>query len=83
MKIIQIMPEFDLAGAEIMAENLTYSLLKNGHQVSVISMYTKHTPITDRLEAHGVTIYYLDKKSGFDLSVIGKMKRVFKKYTIL
>ncbi len=77
MKIIQIMPEFDLAGAEIMAENLTYSLMKRGHDVVVISMYTKHTPITDRLESRGVKLIYLDKKSGFDISIIGKMKKVF------
>lgn len=78
MKIMQIMPEFELAGAEIMAENLTYALRKKGHEVVVISMYEKHTPITDRLEADGVKIHYLGKKSGFDLSVIGKMKKVFK-----
>ncbi len=78
MKIMQIMPEFDLAGAEIMAENLTYSLIGRGHEVVVVSMYTKNTPITDRLEARGVKLIYLDKKSGFDLSIIGKLRKVFK-----
>ena len=78
MKIMQIMPEFELAGAEIMAENLTYALQKKGHEVVVVSMYEKHTPITDRLEADGVKIYYLGKKSGLDLSIISKMRKVFK-----
>ena len=45
MKIIQLMPEFDLAGAEIMVENLTYFLTQAGHDVIVVSMYTKNTPI--------------------------------------
>ncbi len=78
MKIMQIMPEFELAGAEIMAENLTYALRKKGHDVVVISMYDRHTQITDRLEASGVKIHYLGKKSGLDLSVINKMRKVFK-----
>ena len=77
MKIIQLMPEFELAGAEIMAENLIYYLVGEGHEVVVVSMYTQHTPITDRLEANGIKIVYLDKKSGFDLSIIFKMKKLF------
>ncbi len=79
MKIIQLMPEFDLAGAEIGTENLTYALTARGHDVTVVSMYTKHTPITDRLEAKGIEVVYLDKKSGFDLSMIPKMRSVFKR----
>ena len=79
MKIIQVMPEFALAGAEIMCENLTYELVKAGHDVVVVSMYTIHTPITDRLEAFGVKLEYLDKKTGFDFSVFKKMKKLFKK----
>lgn len=79
MKIVQVMPEFALAGAEIMCENLTYELVQAGHEVVVVSMYTMHTPITDRLEAFGVKVEYLDKKTGFDFSVFRKLKRLFKK----
>ena len=79
MKIFQIMPEFDLAGAEIMAENLSYYLVGDGHDVTVVSMYTKHTPITDRLEANGIKVVYLNKKSGFDPSIIFKLIKLFKK----
>ena len=50
MKIVQVMPEFGLAGAEIMCENLTYELTKMGHSVTVISMYDYHSSITARLE---------------------------------
>ena len=39
MKIIQIIPLLDLAGAETMCENLTNSLIKLGHEVTVISLY--------------------------------------------
>lgn len=79
MKIAQIMPEFGLAGAETMCENLTYELRKLGHEVVVISMYDYHSAITDRLENTGVCVRYLDKKSGIDFSMIPKMKKIFKK----
>lgn len=78
MKIVQIMPEFGLAGAETMCENLTYELIKLGHGVTVISMYNYHSPITERLEKSGVDVQYLSKKLGLDFSMIPKMMRVFK-----
>lgn len=76
MKIVQIMPEFGLAGAEIMCENLIYGLIKLGHNVTVVSMYDYHSAITERLEKMGVNIRYLGKKSGLDLSMIGKIRKV-------
>ena len=76
MKIVQVMPEFGLAGAETMCENLTYELTKHGHNVVVISMYDYHSAITDRLEKAGVDVRYLGKKSGLDLSMIPKIKKV-------
>ena len=78
MKIAQIMPEFGLAGAEIMCENLTYELRKAGHEVVVVSMYDYHSAITERLEQAGVEIRYLGKKPGMDPSMIGKMWKVFR-----
>jgi len=78
MKIIQVVPAFVFGGAETMCENLINALVKQGNEVSAISMYTKKTAITERLEAKGIKIYYLDKKSGLDLSMIGKMRRIFK-----
>ena len=79
MKIVQIMPEFGLAGAETMCENLTYELIKLGHNVIVVSMYDYHSPITERLEKAGVDVRYLGKKPGLDFSMIGKIKKLLKK----
>lgn len=76
MKIVQIMPEFGLAGAEIMCENLVYELIKLGHNVTVVSMYDYHSAITERLEKAGVNIRYLGKKPGLDLSMVGKIRKV-------
>ena len=78
MKIAQIMPEFGLAGAETMCENLTYELIKAGHEVVVVSMYDYHSAITERLERAGVEIRYLGKKPGVDVSMIPKMRKVFR-----
>lgn len=79
MKIVQIMPEFGLAGAETMCENLTYELVKMGHEVIVVSLYDFHSAITDRLEESGVIIKYLSKKPGIDISIISKLRLLFKK----
>ena len=80
MKIIQIMPDFGLAGAETMVENLASGLVAEGHDVLIISLYDLHTAITERLENKGIKIEYLGKKRGFDPSVILKMRKIIKKY---
>lgn len=80
MRILQIMPEFGLAGAERMAEDLILSLRKAGHTVKVVSFYDYHSAITDNLEKNGVEITYLNKKGGIDLPVIGRLKEVIASY---
>ena len=79
MKIVQVMPEFDLAGAETMCENLIYELLKLGHEVIVISMYDYNSAITERLEKAGVDVRYLGKKPGLDISMIYKFFCLFRR----
>ena len=51
MKIVQVMPDFGLAGAETMVENLTCGLAAEGHDVLVISFFDLHTAITERIES--------------------------------
>ena len=80
MKIIQIMPDFGLAGAETMVENLSCSLAAEGHDVLVISFFDLHTAITERIENKGIKIEYLGKKRGFDPSIISKVRRIIKAY---
>jgi glycosyltransferase involved in cell wall biosynthesis len=78
MKIVQVMPEFGLAGAETMCENLTYELTKLGHKVTVVSMYDYHSAITDRLEKSGIDVRYLGKKPGLDIAIIPRIKKILK-----
>lgn len=77
MKIIQVIPFFGLGGAETMCENLVYELKKMGHEVIVISLYNKQTPITERLEKMEIDIRYLNKKDVFDISLFNKLRKLF------
>lgn len=78
MKILQVIPYFCFGGAETMCENLTYALKKLGHEVTVVSLYGEHTPISERMEQEGVKILYLDKKLGLDLSMVPKLVKIFR-----
>ena len=78
MKIIQIMPEFGVGGAEIMCENLTYGLDKSGHTVIVVSLFDYHSPITKRMEQKGIDVRYMNKHSGLDISIIFRLIKLFR-----
>lgn len=74
-KILQIIPDLELAGAETMCENLVCELNKK-KEIAIISFFTKNTAITERIEKKGIKIYYLDKKKGIDFSIIFKIKKI-------
>ena len=76
MKVLQVIPYFCFGGAETMCENLTYALTKLGHRVTVVSLYAERTPISERMEAAGIRVRYLDKKLGLDLSMIPKLAKI-------
>lgn len=78
MKVIQVIPRLDLAGAEIMCENLSSALNKIGVEVIVISLFDKKTVITERLQQNGIKIYFLNKRQGFDFKVICELLSIFK-----
>ncbi len=77
MKVIQVIPNLLMGGAEIMCENLTLELKNMGVDVKIVSLYSQKTPITERLKESGVEIIFLDKKPGMDLSIIKKLKKLF------
>ncbi len=79
LSVIQIVPKFVLAGAEVMVENLAAALIKDSFDVSIVSLYDYHSAITERLENLGIPILYLGKKKGFDLTIIFKLYKIFKK----
>ena len=78
MKVVQIIPCFWFGGAETMCENLCYELAKKEVDLTVISLYSDRTKISERMESSGIKIKYLDKKSGIDLSMIPKITRILR-----
>lgn len=81
--VLQVMPEFGLAGAETMCESLCYQLQKSGrYNVIVASLFDFHSPITERMEKRGIRIIYLNKKSGIDIPIIYKLYKVMKEYHV-
>lgn len=77
MKILQVMPDFELAGAQTMCENLIMELIKDEKNiVEVISFYNFNSDITKRLEMNKIKIYYLGKKKGFDIKLFFNLKKV-------
>jgi len=77
-KVIHIIPEFGLAGAEIMAETLMIELSKRDYNVKAISMYTYDTAITKRLNEANIPVFFLGKKNGLDIRMILKLYKIFR-----
>lgn len=81
MKILQVVPDLNLAGAQTMCENLVMELSKNKENtIEIISLYNNKTPITERLENNEIVIHYLSKRKGFDYSLIKKIRRIIKDF---
>ena len=78
MRVVQVIPKFVLAGAEVMTVNLSIQLMLQGAEVSIISLYNFRSGLTDRLERSGVMIYFLDKKHGLDINIISQIAGVLR-----
>lgn len=77
--VLQVIPDFGLAGAETMCESLCYELHDSDtYNVYVASLYTIHSPITKRLEERGIKIHYLGKSGGLDIKIVKKLYKVMK-----
>lgn len=79
MKIMQIIPYFCFGGAETMCENLCYALKERGHSVEVVCLYDRPTPISQRMEQRGLSLHFLDKKPGLDLSMFSKLTALMRR----
>lgn len=79
MKVLQVIPEFKLAGAETMCENLLSQLKERGIDVVAVSLFRTESAITLRLQKRSIPIVYLDKHPGFDLSLFRKLWKLFRK----
>lgn len=78
LRVLQIIPDLRVGGAEIMVENLTLKLKKKGHDVEIVSLYDNQSVITKRLEKDGIQIHYLGKRRGLDFKIIFKLYNLYK-----
>ena len=76
MKVVQVIPEFGIGGAETMCENLSLALVREGVDVVTVSLYDYHSIITDRMEKNGIPVVYLNKKKGLDIGVIIRLAKL-------
>lgn len=76
MKIIQVIPMFNLSGAQTMCANLACELKKKGNDVMVISLYNYHSSLTQMLNNHNIRIVYLNKKKGLHIGLIGQLYKI-------
>ncbi len=79
LKILQIIPDLNISGAEIMLENLIMGMNLNKYEIKVVSFYNIHTILTDRIEKSGIEIIYLNKTRGFDITLYKKIFKTLKK----
>ncbi len=77
-KILQIIPHLNLGGAETMCKHLSIALKKAGNDVTVVAFLNEKSKNTLDLEAAGIPIVYLNKKTGFDISVLQKLRKTIK-----
>lgn len=80
MRILQVLPELKLAGAQIMVEGLTKELISKGHEVEVVSLYSYTTPLSERLIKDNVKIYFLGKSDGLDLRIFARLRKIIKDF---
>lgn len=77
MKVLQVMPNFELAGAQTMCENLSLELKKRKDiKIEVLSFYDLHSDITKRLEKNNIKVHYLGKRKGLDFKLYIKIKKI-------
>lgn len=79
MRILEVIPDLNLAGAEVMMENLSYYLDKE-NTLKVVSMYDCDTAITRRMKSRGIDLVFLGKSSGFDISVVNRLRSIIREF---
>ena len=79
MKIMQIVPSFEVGGAETMCAGLCKALAAMGHSVVAVSLASIPTQITRQLMDAGVEVRFLDKKPGMDLGCVGRLRALIRR----
>ncbi len=78
-RILQIVPDLQCGGAEQLLVSLSISLARNGHLVSVASLFGRQgTHLEDALIEAGIEVHFLGKRRGFDPRVTFRLEHVIR-----
>jgi glycosyltransferase involved in cell wall biosynthesis len=81
MRILQVIPTIDAAGAERMVANLARYLRRAGHDVCVVSLMNPGSvSVEPDLKSNGVQVYLLGKRMGVDVRMVPRLARVLAHY---
>lgn len=79
LNIVQVIPSLkNVGGAETFMVDLTLELIRQGHNLTIISLYNHHGFYENKIKDNNINIIYLKKRKGFDLITALKLKRLLK-----
>lgn len=76
MNILQIVPSFEVGGAETMCVGLCLELQKLGHNVTAVSLSSAQSKLTRTLTEAGVELWLLNKGPGMDLGCVSQLRAI-------
>ena len=81
MKILQIIPSLNsIGGGEKFVMELSASLQQYGHDIKILSLYSKKNDFFDDfIKTNNLDVIYLNKKRGVDFKTARKLIKVIKK----
>ena len=78
MRIVEVLPSFEVGGAERLVSLLSMELAKLGHAVAVVSLYNPvESWILRELRASGIEVLFCAKRAGLDVRVVPRLARIF------
>lgn len=82
MRVLQVLPNLGVGGAERLVAHLAvYLKTHTPHEVRVLSLYSKiGSDISEMLETCGVSVYYLGKHRGPDFRMFPRIARIIDEY---
>jgi glycosyltransferase involved in cell wall biosynthesis len=79
MRVLQLIPDIGIGGAERMMTHLACELKRRNHEVAVVSLFPPHgNELEARLRTAGIEIFYLGKKLGLDTRMYPALFRVIR-----
>lgn len=82
VRVLQLLPSLGMGGAERLAVHLARSLDPQRFEVKVVSMFgPTDSDLSEMLSSRSIPLEYLDKRPGFDGSMVTKLHRTFRRFS--